>query len=84
MKIAKKILFSLLCIADVYCIYATIGYLVLGLKTPRILGDKETVFVGMFLMSLGFAIVAILLTVLIIVTIIKHIKGKNQKILSKS
>ena len=77
MRIFRRIVFWLFAVVDLYAIYATIGYLVLGLKTPRILGGHPTIFMGMYLMSMTFFLVALVLTLILIPIIIKFFKARK-------
>lgn len=79
MRIFKMILFWILVVVDVYSIYATIGYLVLGLQTPRILGGHQTIFMGMYLMSMTFFLVSLILTLILIPIIIKFFGSRKVK-----
>ena len=80
MRIFRRILFWILAAIDLYCIYATIGYLVLGLNTPKILGGKPTIFMGMYLMSMTFFLVSLVLSLILAHVIYKYFKArKNQK-----
>ena len=60
MPVYKKIILIVLCIIDVYLLYSTIGYLVLGIQTPKILGGVPTTFMGMYMMSITFFCIFIL------------------------
>ena len=79
MMLFKKILFWIIVLIDVYCIYATIGYLFLGLNTPKILGGRQTIFMGMYLMSMTFFLFALILTLIIIPIIIKFFKNRKLR-----
>ena len=62
----KQILLIILSLATLYTLYSTIGYLVLGIKTPHLVGATTTNFTGMFIMSATFGIITILLVIGII------------------
>jgi len=57
----KKIMLVLLSLATIYTLYSTIGYLVLGIKTPHLVGATTTNFTGMFIMSATFGGITLLL-----------------------
>lgn len=79
----KKIAFGVLSLVDIYLLYSWIGYLVLGTKHPIIYGDINTNFMGMYIMSITFFILFALLTTLLIVCLVCHIKrNKNPKLSS--
>ena len=71
-RITALIVFSLVCL---YSVYATIGYLVLGIQTPNIVGNTTTHFTGMFIMSGVFFVATIISTILIII-IAKKLRKK--------
>ena len=77
MSLFKKILIIVLSVIDAYLLYSTIGYLVLGIQTPKILGGKPTTFMGMYMMSITFFCLFSILTTIIIVLIVRQIK-KNK------
>lgn len=77
MKLFKKILFGIFCVVDLYFLYSTIGYLVLGIQTPNILGDRPTTFTGMYIMSLTFFLLTIVLTTILVVILVKYVKNKK-------
>lgn len=79
MKKFKIILVSLLSVVDLYFLYSTIGYLILGIQTPKILGDRQTTFMGMYMMSITFGVLFVLLTITIIILCIKFFKSKQDK-----
>ena len=66
MKKFKIILLVILSLATLYTLYSTIGYLILGIKTPYLVGATTTHFTGMFIMSATFGVVTILLVTSII------------------
>ena len=62
----KVSLLVVISLATLYTLYSTIGYLVLGLKTPHLVGATTTNFTGMFIMSATFGGITILLIIGII------------------
>ncbi len=80
MKWFKIILFSILNVINAYVLYSAIGYLVLGIQTPKIEGIdvKNTTFTGMYMMSITYAVAFVLLTTIIIILGIKFF-GHKQK-----
>ena len=78
MKALKIVIFSALNLANLYCLYATIGYLILGINTPKILGDTPTAFMGMYIMSMTFGAIFLVLTALIIWPGVKFFRAKNR------
>ena len=74
-RIILLILFSLI---DLYTIYATIGYFIIGYNCPRIDGTNITVFAVNFILSATFLLATIVLTTLIIVIAIK-LKRHSKK-----
>ena len=66
MQVYKKIILTILCLIDAYFLYATIGYLVLGIQTPKILGGVPTTFMGMYMMSMTFfGLLAVMTTIIV-------------------
>lgn len=66
MPVYKKIILIVLCVIDAYILYSTIGYLVLGIQTPKILGGVPTTFMGMYMMSITFFCIFAVLTTIIV------------------
>lgn len=66
----------LLSCLSIFFLYETIGYLILGIKTPNIYGiDGNTSFLGMYILSVTYFL---LLTITLLLFIIKH-SSKNKK-----
>ena len=78
MPVFKKIAFALLCLVDGYFLYATIGYLILGINTPDILGGVPTTFMGMYMMSITFFCLFVLTSIIITIISIRYFKNKNK------
>ena len=77
MSVSKKIILSILLIIDAYLLYSTIGYLVIGIQTPKILGGVPTTFMGMYMMSMTFfGLLAVTTTILIFLWI--RFRKKNK------
>jgi hypothetical protein len=79
MLIFKRIIFVLICILDCYLLYSTIGYLILGIQTPKILGGVPTTFMGMYMMSMTFFGLFAVLTTIIVFLWIRFRRNSNQK-----
>lgn len=79
MKIFRKILFSILCVVDVYLAYSWIGYLVWGTGHPTIYGEVNTNFMGMYIMSITFFVLFTILTVVLLIWGIKYLKKRKTK-----
>lgn len=76
MKIFKIISLVLISIVNCYCLYCTVGYLLLGINTPKLLGNSTTYFTGSYIMSIMYFVFTIILTI-ITIFIIKSLKRKN-------
>ena len=76
MKIFKIVVISLLGLLDLYSLYAWIGYLVLGIQTPDIIGTPATTFMGMYLMSITFFAIWVVVSIVIIVLCMKFYRKK--------
>ena len=76
MSVYKKIILVILLIIDAYLLYATIGYLVLGIQTPKILGGVNTTFMGMYMMSMTFGVIFIVTTLILVFLWIRFVKKK--------
>ena len=72
-KIIHLIIFSLV---DIYCLYATIGHLILAIQTPNLIGETTTQFGGMYIMS-GTFLVATLVCTAIVIFLAKNLKKNN-------
>ena len=77
MSVSKKIILSILLIIDAYLLYSTIGYLVIGIQTPKILGGVPTTFMGMYMMSMTFFLLLAVMTTIIVFLWIRFLK-KNK------
>ena len=75
MKAFRIILLIIFLLADIYCLYATIGHLIIGIKTPNLIGDTVTQFGGMYIMA-GTFLVATLVCSAIVIYLAKKIKNK--------
>lgn len=67
MKAFRIVMLVCLSVLDAYCLYATIGYLIIGIQTPKIIGNTSTIFMGMYIMSILYFCFALIATILIIV-----------------
>lgn len=76
MKAFKITILVLLSLIDIYCIYSTIGYLFLGINTPKLIGESNTVFVGQYIMSIVFLFITLIISFLILLLAIKLRKNK--------
>ena len=76
MLVYKKIILGVLLLIDTYCLYSTIGYLILGINTPKILGGVGTSFMGMYIMSITFGVIMLIITLLIVFLWIRFKKKK--------
>ena len=76
MSVYKKIILVIILIIDAYLLYATIGYLVLGIQTPKILGGVNTTFMGMYMMSMTFGVIFIVTTLILVFLWIRFVKKK--------
>lgn len=77
MSVYKKIILAVLCILDAYLLYATIGYLILAVQTPKILGGEPTTFMGMYMMSITFFVLLAILSTIIVFLWIRFKKIKK-------
>ena len=78
MKAFKITLVVILSLVDLYLLYSAIGYLILGIQTPKIIGSVNTVFMGMYIMSITFSVLFLVLTTIIIIMSIKFFKKKKS------
>ena len=67
----RIVLLSILSLANLYTIYATIGYFIIGYNCPRIDGASRTIFAGNFILSATFLLATIVITTFIIIIAIK-------------
>lgn len=73
----KIIIVVILSLIDLYLLYGTIGYLVLGIQTPKIVGVENTTFMGMYMMSITYFCLFAILSVAFIFVLIKFFKKKK-------
>ena len=79
MKAFKIILISILSLIDLYILYSAIGYLIWGAKTPKIVGVENTCFMGMYIMSITYFCIFVVLTSVLVFLTIKFFKKKTSK-----
>lgn len=79
MKVFRIIMLILLGIVDTYSVYAIIGYIILGLQTPKLIGKTTTIFTGTYIMSLTFFAIVLVCTTLIVIITKKLKKSKVNK-----
>ena len=77
MPVYKKIILGVILTIDAYFLYATIGYLILGIQTPKILGGVPTTFMGMYMMSITFFCLTAVTTTILVFLWIRFVK-KNK------
>lgn len=82
MKAFKITLVTILSLIDVYILYSAIGYLIWGVKTPKIIGVENTCFMGMYIMSITYFCIFVVLTSVLVFLSVKFFKKKrdNQNI----
>ena len=78
-KTLKIILIVLLILIDAYLLYGTIGYYILGVKSPKIVGVENTTFMGMYMMSFTYCGIFLVLTFVIILLSYKFFHKKKSK-----
>ncbi len=71
-------LYSVLILIDLWLLYSTIGYYILGNNTPKIYGETTTNFMGMYIMSITFGVCFFVLTLCIVVSLIILRKKKKS------
>ena len=76
MQVYKKLILGIILLIDAYFLYATIGYLILGIQTPKILGGIKTTFMGMYMMSMTFGAIFIITTLILVFLWIRFKKKK--------
>jgi hypothetical protein len=72
MKTFRIILLIILGILDMYFAYATVGYIVKSFDYPKIVGEGNVIFCGLYIMSATF-FVAFIITTIIYVSILKKL-----------
>ena len=82
MKAFKITLVTILSLIDLYILYSAIGYLIWGAKTPKIIGVENTCFMGMYIMSITYFCIFVVLTSVLVFLSVKFFKKKrnNQNI----
>ncbi|MGN1208064.1 MAG: hypothetical protein ACI4TI_01190 [Christensenellales bacterium] len=81
-KIIYYSIISALTLLDLYFLYQTIGYAVLGSKAPTLYNGTTAHFMGMYLMSITYAVAFVVVTTIIAVLLAK--RKKILKIIVKS
>ncbi len=75
----KKILFIILCFADLYLAYATIGFTIMGATAPKLYGEPHAFFMGNYVLSIVFGIAFIVDTLVVILMAINMFNLKKKK-----
>lgn len=73
-KIITVVILSLI---DLYLLYGTIGYLILGIQTPKIVGVENTTFMGMYMMSITYFCLFAVLSVVFVFILLKFFKKRK-------
>ncbi len=79
-KVVKYAIYSILTLIDIWLLYSTIGYFLLGYNTPKIYGETTTVFMGMYILSITFGICFFVLSLSIVVSLFVLRKKKKEHI----
>ena len=59
-------------------LYNAVGYLILGINTPKIYGNgHNTTFMGMYLMSITYFVISAIIIVFMVLYLLKYKKNKN-------
>ena len=77
-KVVVYSIYGVLILIDLFFLYSTIGYYVLGANTPKIYGETTTTFMGMYIMSITFGVCFFVLTLCIVVSLIILRKKKKS------
>ncbi len=77
-KVVVYSIYGVLILIDLFLLYSTIGYYVLGATTPKIYGETTTTFMGMYIMSITFGVCFFVLTLCIVVSLIILRKKKKS------
>ena len=75
----KIIFLSVLGMLDIAILIITIGYLVIGIKTPNSLGGRNLQFTGSYILFFVYLIVFIAITIVFVILLIKWL-NKAKKI----
>lgn len=74
----KKIIICLLSVCDLYFAYGFISYLIQGIISPKIVGEKITYFMGMYILSIVYFIVFVIVLTIILVLVFKKNCSKQH------
>jgi len=69
MKLYKKLMLFALSLINVIIYIVGIAYLIDGIKAPNVIGNREVQFMGSYLISIAYMLVAIILTIIIIMLV---------------
>ena len=82
-KISKYLIYGFLFLLDLWFLYSTIGYFILGYNTPKIYGETNTIFMGMYILSITFGVCFLVLTLSIAISLIIIRKKRKEHIDNK-
>ena len=76
MSMIKKIFLIVLALLDVFAIIETVGYFIMGIKTPTSLAGRELFFTGAFILAAVYFLLFVVVTIIFIVCLAKWRKKK--------
>jgi len=74
-KIIFLVIFSLI---DLFILAISIGYLVMGIQTPDVIGGRPVFFTGSYILFLAYFLIFVILTTILIVLLVKNKRAKNK------
>ena len=74
----KKILFIVCCVADLYLLWLSIGFTIMGATGPKLVGMEYATFMGNYMMAITFGGLFLIATTLLVVIGIRMFKNKNK------
>ena len=74
----KIVFLSTLGLIDVVLIMISIGYLIMGIKSPNSLGGRELSFTGNYMLFAVYALLVLIITTIFLIFLIKWLKNKKN------
>lgn len=74
----RKIILTLLCIADALTLYLSVGYALRGACGARLVGENTAHFIGYYMLAAPFVVAFLVCAVFTVMLAVKLIKNNNS------
>ena len=74
----KKIFLAVLGLVDIFILVVTIGYLIMGIKTPDTIAGRDMIFTGGYILCLTYFLIFAVVTAVFLICFLRWRK-ENKK-----